>query len=198
MSKREPYRSTNAAKATDEHAARALGYKSQLDLDKDRERQSRYIDDAVRRAIIIPTRVMSFYAEAVAANTVMRRAPKTATVMTTTIRYPLGAAGKIIGASIWCSSGWTTGTASLQVRISKGGGTETNYTIPVPGVIDGLTGDDGHVRTQSAEWVCPVPNGIRFAAGEALRVQLLITGWTVSTPDWGAEIIVAYDGLSGR
>jgi hypothetical protein len=197
MRSREPYRSTNAAKATEETAARQLGYKSQLDLDKDRDRANRYTDDAVRRRIIIPTRTMSFYAEATAANTVMRRSPKTTTAMTTTIRYPLGAAGRIVGASIWSSSAWTAGTAQVQIRISKGGGTESTYNVPEPGIIDGATGENGHSRTQSAEWICPVPNGIRFAAGEAFRVQLLLTGWTVSTPDFGVEIVVAYDGLSG-
>lgn len=190
---REPYRPVNPGRSTDEYAARQLGFRSQFELEELIERVKKYQDDASRRAVVIPARVMSFYTEATATSIVMRRAPKTTVVMTTAIRYPLGMAGRIIGGSLWSSSAWSAGTAQLQVRISKGGGTETLYTLPEPLVIDGATGADGHIRTQSAEWICPFINGIRFAAGEAIRVQLLLSGWTVSTPDWGAELILAYE-----
>lgn len=190
---RQPYRPTNPARSTDEFANRQLGYRSQLEIEELIDRVKKYQDDASRRAVVIPTRVMSFYIEATAANAVMRRAPKSTVVIPTAVRYPLGMAGRIIGGSLWSSSAWTSGTASLQVRISKGGGSETLYTLPEPLIIDGVTGDDGHIRTQAAEWLCPFINGIRFAAGEAIRVQVLVSGWTVSTPDWGAELILAYE-----
>lgn len=198
MRRKEPYRSTNPARATDEFAAAQQGYKSQRQLEQERERQSRYNDDADRRAIIVPTRILSFYAEGVTgtSNTVMRRSPKTTTAMSTAIRFPMGAAGRVIGASLWSSSAWTAGTAQLRLRISKGGGTEDTYIFPSPCVIDGATGDDGHVRSQSAEWMCPVRGGIDFSEGDALRLELMLASWSVSSPDFGAEIVVAYDGLT--
>ena len=194
--RRTPYRPTNPAKATDQFAAERLGYKSQRELEMDRERQGRFNDDAARRAIILPSRTLAFYTEALTGttNAVMRRSPKTTTVVPTTVRFPMGAAGRIIGASLWCTSARTGGSATLTVRIGNSGGTEATYRLPL--TIDGSV-KDGHTQDQSAEWMTPVPNGIRFAAGDQLRLQLFLTGWTsASTPDWGAELIVVYDGLS--
>lgn len=195
MRRREPYRSIDAGRATAEFAAEQQGYKTQRQLEQERIQQGRYDD---RSPIILPTRTLTFYAEGVTgtSTTVMSRAPKSTTVMATSIRYPMDAAGRVIGASLWSSSAWTAGTAQVQLRISKGGGTETLYLLPIPCIIDGVTGDNGHIRTQSAEWMGPVQNGILFAAGEAIRLDLVLTGWTVSTPDWGAELVLAYDGLS--
>ena len=195
--RRQPYRPVNPGRATDQFAAEQLGYKSQRDLQSDQRQANRFGDDAARRAIILPSRTLAFYIEATTGTTspVMRRSPKTATMMSTTVRYPMGAAGRIIGASLWCSSARTGGSAVLVVRIGNSGGSETTYTLP-DCVIDG-TAKDGHTRDQSAEWLCPVPNGLRFAAGDELRLQLVLTGYTSgSTPDWAAELIVVYDNLS--
>ena len=197
MRTRQPYRPLSPSRATDQFAAEQLGYKSQRELDQSRERQSRFNDDAARRAIILPSRSLTFYAEALtgSANAVMRRSPKTATMMETLTRYPMGAAGRVIGASLWCSSARTGGSAALTLRIGNSGGTETTYILP-DAIIDGTT-KDGHTRDQSAEWMTPVPNGIRFAAGDQLRLQLFLTSFaSASTPDWGAELIVVYEGLS--
>jgi len=195
--RRPPYRPTDPAKATNQFAAEQLGYKSQRAIEVAQQQSSRFNDDSARRAIVLPSRTMSFYAEAITGttNAVMRRAPKTTTVMTTTVRFPMGAAGRIIGASLWCTSARTGGSATLTVRIGNAGGTEATYSLPDV-IIDGTT-KDGHVRDQSAEWMTPVPNGIRFAAGDELRLQIFLTGFTSgSTPDWGAELIVVYDNLS--
>lgn len=195
--RRPPYRPLSPSRATDQFAAERLGYKSQRELEVAQQQSSRFNDDAARRAIILPSRTLSFYTESLTGttNAVMRRSPKTATTMSTSIRYPMGAAGRIIGASLWCSSARTGGSSYLTVRIGNAGGTEATYNLP-DAVIDG-TAKDGHTRDQSAEWVCPVANGIRFAAGDELRLQLFLTGFTSSsTPDWGAELIVVYDGLS--
>lgn len=195
--RRQPYRPVSPSRATDQFAAERLGYKSQRELEQDRERQGRFNDDAARRAIILPSRALQFYTEAITGttNAVMRRAPKTTTMMTTTVRFPMGAAGRIIGASLWCTSARTGGSATLTVRIGNSGGTEATYSLPDV-IIDGTT-KDGHVRDQSAEWLCPIANGLRFAAGDQLRLQLFLTGWTsASTPDFGAELIVVYDNLS--
>ena len=195
--RRPPYRPTDPAKATNQFAAEQLGYKSQRKIEAAQQQTSRYNDDSARRAIILPSRTLAFYTEALTGttNAVMRRAPKTTTVMTTTVRFPMGAAGRIIGASLWCTSARTGGSATLTVRIGNAGGTEATYSLPDV-IIDGTT-KDGHVRDQSAEWMTPVPNGIRFAAGDELRLQVFLTGWTSgSTPDFGAELIVVYDNLS--
>lgn len=189
-------RVVSPSRATDEFAARRLGYKPQSEIEREREQQSRYIDDKTRRATILPTRGLLFYREAAGNGTqVMRRAPVLpSSAITTAVRYPFGAAGRIIGASLWVNAAWATGTAVLQVRVSKSGGSETVYTI-ADCVIDGAT-VDGHARTQSAEWLCPVANGISFAKGDEMRVSVSVSSWT-GTPDWGAEVLVAYDGLSG-
>jgi len=195
--RRQPYRPTNPARSTDQFAAEQLGYKSQRALEQDRERQGRFNDDSARRAIILPARTLSFYTEALTGttNAVMRRSPKTATAMTTTVRYPMGAAGRIIGASLWCTSARTGGSATLTARIGNSGGTEATYSLPDV-LIDG-TAKDGHTRDQSAEWITPVANGIRFAAGDELRLQVFLTAWTSgSAADFGAELIVVYDNLS--
>jgi len=196
MTRRPPYRPTNPSKSTDQFAAGRLGYKSQRELEVAQQQSSRFNDDAARRAIILPSRTLAFYTEALTGttNAVMRRAPKTATAMTTTVRFPMGAAGRIIGASLWCTSARTGGSATLTVRIGNSGGTEATYSLPL--TIDG-SAKDGHTQDQSAEWMTPVPNGIRFAAGDQLRLQIFLTGWTsASTPDFGAELIVVYDNLS--
>lgn len=195
--RRQPYRPVSPSRATDQFAAEQLGYKSQRQMEQERDRQGRYQDDAARRAIILPSRTLAFYIEALTGttNAVMRRSPKTATAMSTTVRYPMGAAGRVIGASLWCTSARTGGSATLTLRIGNSGGTEATYSLPDV-IIDG-TAKDGHTRDQSAEWMTPVPNGIRFAAGDQIRLQLFLTGWTSgSTPDWAAELIVVYDNLS--
>ena len=195
--RRPPYRPTDPAKATNQFAAEQLGYKSQRKIEAAQQQTSRYNDDSARRAIVLPSRTMSFYAEAITGttNAVLRRSPKTTTFVPTTVRFPMGAAGRIIGASLWCTSARTGGSATLTVRIGNAGGTEATYSLPDV-IIDGTT-KDGHVRDQSAEWMTPVPNGIRFAAGDELRLQVFLTGWTSgSTPDFGAELIVVYDNLS--
>lgn len=194
--RRPPYRPTNPSKSTDQFAAERLGYKSQRDLEMDRERQGRFNDDSARRAIILPSRTLTFYTEAITGttNAVMRRSPKTTTVVPTTVRFPMGAAGRIIGASLWCTSARTGGSATLTVRIGNSGGTEATYSLPI--TIDGSV-KDGHTQDQSAEWMCPVANGLRFAAGDQLRLQLFLTSWaSASAADFGAELIVVYDNLS--
>lgn len=195
--RRQPYRPLNPGRATDQFAAEQLGYKSQRAIEVAQQQSSRFNDDSARRAIVLPSRTMSFYAEAITGttNAVLRRSPKTTTVVPTTVRFPMGAAGRVIGASLWCTSARTGGSATLTLRIGNAGGTEATYSLPDV-VIDGTT-KDGHVRDQSAEWMTPVPNGIRFAAGDELRLQVFLTSWTSgSTPDFGAELIVVYDNLS--
>lgn len=194
--RRPPYRPLSPSRATDQFAAERLGYKSQRTIEQAQQQTSRFGDDAARRAIILPSRTLTFYTEAITGttNAVMRRSPKTTTVVPTTVRFPMGAAGRIIGASLWCTSARTGGSATLTVRIGNSGGTEATYSLPI--TIDGTT-KDGHTRDQSAEWMTPVPNGIRFAAGDQLRLQIFLTGWTsASSPDFGAELIVVYDNLS--
>ena len=194
--RRPPYRPLSPSRATDQFAAERLGYKSQRTIEQAQQQTSRFGDDAARRAIILPSRTLTFYTEAITGttNAVMRRSPKTTTVVPTTVRFPMGAAGRIIGASLWCTSARTGGSATLTVRIGNSGGTEATYSLPI--TIDGSV-KDGHTRDQSAEWMTPVPNGIRFAAGDQLRLQIFLTGWTsASTPDFGAELIVVYDNLS--
>ena len=195
--RRPPYRPVSPSRATDQFAAEQLGYKSQRAIEVGQQQSSRFNDDSARRAIILPSRTLAFYAEAITGttNAVLRRSPKTTTVVPTTVRFPMGAAGRIIGASLWCTSARTGGSATLTLRIGNAGGTEATYSLPDV-VIDGSV-KDGHTRDQSAEWMTPVPNGIRFAAGDELRLQLFLTGWTSgSTPDWAAELIVVYDNLS--
>lgn len=194
--RRPPYRPTNPGKATAQFAAEQLGYKSQRAIEVAQQQSSRFNDDSARRAIILPSRTMSFYAESLTGttNAVLRRSPKTTTVVPTTVRFPMGAAGRVIGASLWCTSARTGGSATLTLRIGNAGGTEATYSLPL--TIDGSV-KDGHTQDQSAEWMTPVPNGIRFAAGDQLRLQVFLTSWaSASTPDFGAELIVVYDNLS--
>jgi hypothetical protein len=193
MRSREPYRATNAAKATDELAARQLGYKTQRDLEKDRDRQGRYTDDAARRSIVLPAQTFQFSraAQTGTVTTALQREPLAGT--STATRYPMPAAGRIIGASIWSSSSWVAGSAALQARTSRALGTEATYNIP-DAIIDGTTLDD-HARTASASWITPAPNGIRFARGDELRLVLVLTSWSGST-DFSADLIVIYDNLS--
>jgi len=194
--RRQPYRPVSPSRATDQFAAEQLGYKSQRAIEVGQQQSSRFNDDSARRAIILPSRTMSFYAESLTGttNAVLRRSPKTTTVVPTTVRFPMGAAGRVIGASLWCTSARTGGSATLTLRIGNAGGTEATYSLPL--TIDGSV-KDGHTQDQSAEWMTPVPNGIRFAAGDELRLQVFLTGFTSgSTPDWGAELIVVYDNLS--
>lgn len=193
-----PRRVVDSARATTEHAARKLGYRSQRDIEQQGERQGRFLDDQRRRRVIVPTRGLLFFREAIGGTTTqsMRRAPRLpsgdAPVQT---RYPMGAAGRVLGASIWSLAARTAGTATFQVRISKGGGTEVTFDL-AGCVIDGAT-VDGHVRSQAAELLVPWSNGIPFAKGDALRAVLVLVGWTPDPTDFGVEIIIDYDGLSG-
>jgi hypothetical protein len=195
MVRRDPYRSTNASKATDELAARELGYKSQRDLDRDRQQANKYTDDAARRAIILPSHTLTFSRATLTGTTTTALMRNPLAGSGTATRFPMAAAGRVIGASIWSSTSWVAGTAQLQVRFSRGGGTESTLVIPEPCLIDGNTGDDAHARTASASWICPVRNGIPFARGDDLRLVIVLTSWSGST-DFSADLLVTYDGLS--
>lgn len=193
MRGKTPSRVVDPGRATTDNAAKRMGLKTQVDLQRSDDLQSKVVDDKLLRTTYLPTDTLSFYREDVGATgdagyqTRQASPSGSATWGTVLLDAYMGAAGRIIGARLFSSAARTTGTATVRVRVTESGV-----------VSDYLLGDCvlDAVNTQTIGQMLPVANGFRFAKGALIRPYIVTAGtWAPTTADMGCDVIVVYEGL---